>query len=110
MSQKKYVVGLSDAERQQLLEITRKLSGTSQKVKCANILLQADVHGSAWTDARIAEAYRCRVRTVENIRQRLCEKGFEQTVKGKRRQDPPVAKRLAATGAATGVRRAIASK
>ena len=42
---KKYVVRLSGQEQAQLLDIVKKLKGTSQKVKRANILLKADVNG-----------------------------------------------------------------
>jgi hypothetical protein len=95
MSQKKYIVLLTDDERTQLKEVVRKLRGTSQKVKRANILLKADeAGGTGWTDARIAEACDCTTKTVENIRQRFVEAGFEETLNGKKRQDPPVAKLL----------------
>jgi len=43
--QKKYVVRLTDDERDQLRDVVRKLKGTSQKVKRAQILLKADVNG-----------------------------------------------------------------
>lgn len=58
--EKKYVVRLSDAEREQLTAIVRKFSGSSQKVRRAQILLKTDAEGPAWTDARIAEAFACR--------------------------------------------------
>ena len=58
-------------------EIVKKLKGTSQKVRRAQILLKADADGPAWTDARIAEAFGCRVQTVENLRERLVTEGFE---------------------------------
>jgi hypothetical protein len=51
-------------------------------------LLKADVDGPGWTDAQIADAFGCRTKTVENIRQRLVEFGFEQTVNGKKREEP----------------------
>jgi hypothetical protein len=89
--QKKYIVDLSDAERVTLLEIVKKLKGTGQKVKRANILLKAD---AGWTDARIAEALDCRTQTVENVRQRFVECGFELTLEGKPRETPPTAKLL----------------
>jgi Homeodomain-like domain len=91
---KKYIVKLSEVERQELREIIRKLKGTSQKVRRAHILLQADVNGPAWTDARIAEAYHCRTKTVENIRQRLVLTGFAETLNGKQREQPPIPKLL----------------
>ena len=68
---KKYIVRLTEAERKTLNEVIKKLKGTSQKVRRAHILLKADVDGPAWTDARIAEAFDCRVLTIENLRTRL---------------------------------------
>ena len=86
--QKKYIVRLSDQERQTLEAIVKKFSGSSQKVRRAQILLAADAERLAWTDAAIAQAYRCRTKTVENIRQRFIEFGFEQTLQGKKRAEP----------------------
>lgn len=91
---KKYIVRLNDQERQRLEEIVKRLSGSSQKVKRANILLMADADGPAWTDKQIAEAYRCRTKTVENVRQRLVERGFEETLEGKKPAQAPRAKVL----------------
>lgn len=87
--QKKYIVRLSDEEREELKQVIKKLSGTSQKVKRAQILLKSDADGPAWTDARIADAFGCRTKTIENIRQRLVENGFRETLDGKRRTAPP---------------------
>ena len=92
--QKKYIVRLTDAERGTLKEVTRKLKGTSQKVRRAQILLKADADGPAWTDARIADAFCCRTRTVEVIRERFVERGFEETLDGKKRDKPPTEKLL----------------
>ncbi len=84
--EKKYIARLSDLERGTCNEVIRKLKGTSQKVRRAQILLKADVNGPAWTDERIAEAFCCRTKTVENIRQRLVERGFEETLERKKSQ------------------------
>lgn len=92
--QKKYLVRLTEAERGTLTGVIKKLQGTSQKVRRAQILLKADVDGPAWTDARIAEAFGCRIKTVENIRQRLVERGFEETLEGKLRAQPATEKLL----------------
>lgn len=92
--QKKYIVRLTEAERGTLTGVIKKLQGTSQKVRRAQILLKADVDGPAWTDARIAEAFGCRIKTVENIRQRLVERGFEETLQGKLRAQPATEKLL----------------
>ncbi len=91
MSIKKFIVELTDEERQICQEIVRKLKGTSQKVKRANILLKAD---AGWTDAKIAEALDCRTKTVENVRKRFVERGFEETLERKKRATPPVEKLL----------------
>jgi hypothetical protein len=92
--QKKYIVRLTDAERQRLGDIVRKFKGTSQKVRRAQILLKADVEGPGWTDAKIADAFGCRTKTVENIRERLVTKGFEVTLNGEPRLKPPTEKLL----------------
>ena len=86
---KKYIVRLTEAERQTLEEVIKKLKGTSQKVRRAHILLKADADGPAWTDARIAEAFDCRVQTIENLRKRLVTQSFEFALNGKERQTPP---------------------
>jgi len=87
--EKKYIVRLNAQERQELLDVVKKLRGTSEKVRRANILLKADAEGPHWTDAQIAEAYHCRRQTVENIRKRLVENGFRETLDGKPRLTPP---------------------
>lgn len=87
--QKKYVVRLTEEERVELQSVVRKLKGTSQKVKRAQILLKADVNGPGWTDREIAEAFDCRVQTVEDIRRRLVECGFTETLNGPKRVHKP---------------------
>jgi hypothetical protein len=74
---KKYVVRLSDEERQVCQDVVKKPNGSSQKVRWAQILLKADADGSNWIDARIADAFHCRVQTIENLRKRLVTEGFE---------------------------------
>jgi Homeodomain-like domain len=86
--EKKYIVRLTDAERGTLRDVVRKLKGSSQKVRRAQILLKADADGPAWTDKRIAEAFGCRTKTVEDIRQRLVTEGFQVTLDGKRPETP----------------------
>jgi len=92
--QKKYIVRLTDEERAELTRVIKKLAGTSQKVRRAQILLKADADGPNWTDARIAEAFSCRTKTVENVRRRLCERGFRETLDGAKRAETPVPKKL----------------
>ena len=86
---KKYIVRLSKREREELADVTKRLKGTSQKVRRAHILLKADARGPNWTDAKIAEAFSCRVQTVENLRKRLVTEGFQVALDGKPRETPP---------------------
>ena len=97
---KKYIVRLSDEERQACQDVVKKLKGTSQKVRRAQILLKADADGPAWTDARIAEAFNCRVQTIENLRKRVVTESFEQALNRKKRQDPPTPPKLDGKGEA----------
>ena len=87
--QKKYVIRLTEDERSTLGQIVAKFKGSSQKVRRAQVLLKADADGPGWTDARIAEAFDCRTKTVENIRERFVVEGFEVTLHGKPRCVPP---------------------
>ncbi len=91
---KKYVVRLSEAERNQLSEVVRKQQGNSQKIRRAQILLQADENELGWTDLQIAQAYHCRTKTVENVRQRFVMEGLECALETKKRENPPVPKLL----------------
>jgi Homeodomain-like domain len=89
-----YIVRLTTQERVELQSVGKKLKGTGQKVRRAQMLLQADAHGPNWIDERIAEAYACRTRTVERLRQRCVEQGFEEALHRVERKQPPVEKRL----------------
>ena len=94
MPQKKYIVRLTAQERDVCQQTIRKLSGSGEKVRRAQILLKADADGPAWTDQQIADAYSCRTKTVENIRERCVREGFERALERKRRESSPVPKLL----------------
>ena len=94
MPGKRYIVRLTAEEREVCQQTVRKRNGSSEKVRRAQILLQADADGPAWTDQRIADAVPCRTKTVENIRQRCVLAGFERALERKRRETPPVPKLL----------------
>lgn len=91
---KKYIVRLTDSEREVCCEVIGKLKGTGQKVRRAQILLKADADGPTWTDAQIAVAFSVRTKTVENVRQRFVELGFEQTLDRKQSQSAGAKKLL----------------
>ena len=71
---KKYIVSLTDAERDSLLALTKKGSLGARKLNRAHILLQADASAS---DAAIAAALHVGTATVERIRKRFVEGGLE---------------------------------
>lgn len=97
---KKYIVRLSDKERQTCQDVVKKLKGTSQKVRRAQVLLKTDADGPAWTDTRIADAFNCRVQTVENLRKRVVLESFELALDGKKRQHAPTLPKLDGVGEA----------
>ncbi len=92
------IVRLTKQERVELRSVVKKLTGTGQKVRRAQIVLKADAGGPNWIDERIderiAEAYACRTRTVERLRQRFVEQGFDAALNRVERQQPPVEKLL----------------
>ncbi len=76
---KKYRVVLSQAERKQLLELTRKGKSSARKQAHARILLQADTSpdGLSRSDPEIHDALGVAISTIERVRQRFVEDGWE---------------------------------
>ena len=91
---KKYVVRLTEEERATCHAVIKKLKGSSQKVRRAQVLLKADANGPSWTDERIAEAFGCRVQTVENLRKRLVTESFTLALDGIKREKPSTPPKL----------------
>lgn len=97
---KKYIVRLSEEERGVCQEVVKKLKGSAQKARRAQSLLKADAEGPGWPDAKIAEAFNCRVQTIENLRKRLVTESFELAREGKKRPLPPTPPKLDGAGEA----------
>jgi hypothetical protein len=91
---KKFIVRLSEEERAICREVIQNLKGSSQKVRRAQILLKTDADGPGWIDSRIAEAFNCRVQTIENLRKCLVTEGFEAALERKKRPEPPTPPKL----------------
>jgi hypothetical protein len=53
---KKFVVRLTEAEREHLERLVRKGKAHARKLLYARILLKADANKDGWTDERIADA------------------------------------------------------
>jgi hypothetical protein len=80
--QKKYLVRLTDAEREMLNRLVKTRRVSAQKVRRAQILLKADADGPNWADVEIAKAFDCSIRTLEYLRERLVTEGFEIALNG----------------------------
>ena len=77
MARKKYIVKLTDEERQELLALTRKGTIKARKMKRALILLKAD---EGLTDREIMVAVAVSRPTVGRIRKRFVEGGLEKAL------------------------------
>ena len=82
MPAKKYIVSLTENERQLLLQLTQKGKTAVRKVNHARILLKADVNqeNGGWNDLQISQALDVSRRTIERVRQRFVEVGLEQAL------------------------------
>ncbi len=92
MSQKRYVVELSEEERGRLAAIAHSSKRIARKKRMrAQVLLKVDggEHGPAWTDERTAEAFDIHVTTVQNIRRQLVLYGLDRAIERKNPAEPP---------------------
>jgi transposase len=87
---KKYKVTLTVEERQELQELIAVGKGAAQKLIHARVLLKADAadSGPGWPDAKIAEAVEVSIPTIERVRRRFVEDGFEAALKRKPQARP----------------------
>jgi transposase len=76
---KKYIVTLTEAERQTLQTLLARGKAAARKLMHARILLKADASpgGPAWGDAPIAEGLEVGRATVERVRREFVEEGFD---------------------------------
>lgn len=74
---KKYIVTLSDEERERLHKMITTGKAAARKLLYARILLKADKNGQNWGDQKIADALEIGRCTVERIRKRFVEEGLE---------------------------------
>lgn len=82
MPSKKYIVRLSEDERSELTRLVKTGKAAAYKRQRAQILLKADENnpGGHMQDKDIANSLDVGVATVERIRRRLVEKGFERVL------------------------------
>ena len=77
MPRKKYLINLTDEERQKLVEMTRKGAIKARKFKRAMILLKAD---EGLSDPQIMAALNVSRPCVERIRKRFVADGMERAL------------------------------
>jgi transposase len=76
---KKYIVTLTEAERQMLQAMLSRGKATARKLVHARILLKADTRsgGPGWSDDQIAEGLEVGRATVERVRRAFVEEGLD---------------------------------
>jgi transposase len=82
MPAKRYLISLSDEERQTLEELTTKGKASARKINHARILLKANLNQEdrGWSDQAISLALNISTRTIERVRQRFVEEGLENAL------------------------------
>jgi transposase len=88
---KKYIVTLTGEERAQLQKLVSVGKSAARRLKHARILLLADgsPQGLKRSDEEIVEALQGGIRTVERVRQRFVEEGFDAALDPKPRPHLP---------------------
>jgi len=91
MSEKRYVVELTEDERDHLLALINKGKAAARTLLKARILLKADAGslGDGWPDERIAAVLETNITMVYRVRRRLVEEGFAAVLTRKQRATPP---------------------
>ena len=76
---KKYIVRLSNEEREILTKLINSGRGPARMFTRARILLKADQSdkGPGWSDEKISEALEVTVQTIERVRKQLVEEGLD---------------------------------
>lgn len=87
----RYRVTLTSEERKELEALTRRGKVDARKFVHARALLLCDAgaDGPAWTVADTAEALGVTSRTIEHLKKRFVEEGFEAALERKQSEKPP---------------------
>jgi transposase len=97
---KKYIVRLSEEERERLTGLVSKGRASARKIMHAQMLLKVEADGPNWTDAEVAEAFGVRENTVADVRQRFVEGGVDRALVRKHQEHPPRRRKLDGAGEA----------
>lgn len=87
----KYIIELSESDKNRLTDIVKKGSSSAKTILRANILLASDRNNANHlTVAEIAEVFNTTPTTVQTVRTSYAEKGLEETIARKKRETPPI--------------------
>ena len=98
--EKKYVVRLTEEERERLTGLVSKGRASARVIAHAQMLLKVDAESPNWTDIEVAEAFGVRANTVAKVRQRYVEEGLERALNRKRPEQPSRPRKLDGAGEA----------
>jgi len=92
----RYEVRLTEDERKVLTGIVKRGKGPAYRIKHAHILLHANTGNeeSEKTDEEIAGLLHCHSQTVFNIRKKYCKDGLFAVIERKKRESPPIPRKL----------------
>jgi hypothetical protein len=87
---RKYIVKLSEAERNRLQELINKGKSSANRLLKARILLKADCseQGENWSDGWMVEALATSESTIRRVRRQFVEQGLDAVLKRKRSTPP----------------------
>ena len=88
---KKYVVDLTEEERNRLQRLIRSGKHSARRIRWAYALLKAD---AGWTDEKTSEALSISIPTVQRIRQRFVEEGLDVALGPRSHQPRPYSRKL----------------
>lgn len=96
MAKKIHIVKLISEERAELGALVQRGKAAGWKIQRAQALLKCDQgpEGPEWIDVRIAEAFGCTTRSLENWRKKAVETGPLSLLKRKVRLTPPTPPKL----------------
>ena len=82
MLKKKYIVALTQEEREDLEQLVKKGKTAAYRINHARILLKANINqkGGGWQDLDISQALDISLSTIARVRKRLVEEGLESAL------------------------------
>ncbi len=91
---KKYIVRLTEEERERLRGLVTKGRASARKIVHAQVLLKTDADGANWTDAEVAEAFSIHENTIADVRRRFVEQGLNAALERKSQEQPSRPRKL----------------